>query len=256
MKKKNIKQRFELFILYFFLISVLAVGAFAFIQCIPEPVEEETYEYESLQAFIPTPEPAASSPEEEVAPEPQYDFEGLAAQNNDFVGWLSIPDTDINFPVVQGSNNQYYLRRSFSKTYSIYGCPFLDTRTTLTGDNLVIHGHNMGNNRTEMFSMLTYFQDPEYAKEHSTIYFASPDQAEGEYELFAVLNVDVNDPSMDYIISEFETDVQRQEFLENFQTHSLYPTKTIPSGEILILSTCNRVYGADNRLLIVAVKSE
>lgn len=243
----------KLALLYALLLVVVLTGVYAAFQCLPQEVEEpeEPYEFETLDPFVETPA-TPDSTEEDITP--QYDFDGLLAENDDFVGWLSIADTPVSFPVVLGDDNDFYLKHGFSKGYSAYGCPFLDTRTPLDGDNLVIHGHNMGYNREEIFSTLVYLQEEEYASAHKTIHFARPDREGEEYELFAVANVDVNDESMNYIRSTFETEEERTEFLSSLQKISLYPSDEIPEGQILILSTCNRVYGENNRLLIVAVE--
>lgn len=254
-------MRIKLAFLYAMMALVLAVGVYAAFQCLPEPQPaEEPYEYETLlpPAAEPTPAPSGegeASSDVTVPVQPvQPDFEALKARNKDFVGWLSIDGTGIGLPVVLGEDNSYYLNHAFSRARSAYGCPFLDTRTPPDGACLVIHGHNMGYNRTEIFSPLVYFQDPAYAKEHSTLHFSRPDREGEEYELFAVLNLDLNDESLNYIQSTFDTEDSRTQFLSALRTRSLYPPKHTPDeGQILILSTCNRRYGADNRLLIVAI---
>ena len=233
----------KLIILYILIFVLLALGGFAVFQCFRESGEDLPDEYIQPDAYV-----------DDVASGVEYDFPGLLAQNEDFVGWLNIPDTSIDFPVVQGDNNQYYLDHNFYGDYNVFGCPFLDTRTPLSGSNLVIHGHNMGNNRTEIFSPLMLYEDPDYAKAHNIIRFARPDREEGEYILFAVANINIYDESLQYIRSGFETEAERSEFLSTLQQRSLYPTEGIPDGQILILSTCNRFYGADNRLLLVAVE--
>lgn len=261
-------MRLKLAALYLMLALTIGISIYAVIQCIPGPQEpDEPYEYENMvppaAVITPTPAPAPESseqdaPSEEDIPPVEFlpDHDALRAQNKDYVGWLQIDDTDITLPVVQGKDNSYYLKHTFSKKYSSYGCPFLDTRTPPDSDCLVIHGHNMGYNRTEIFSELVYFEDPQYAQEHSVLRFMQPDGEGDLYTLFAVLNVDIKDPSADYIISSFETEDDRLQFLSKLQSKSLYLTEDSPtSGQILILSTCNRRYGEDNRLLIVALQN-
>ena len=265
-------MRLKLAALYLMLALTMMISIYAVIQCIPEPQEpEEPYEYENMvppaAVITPDPAPVPESSEQDVPLEdeiPQVvppvvflpDHNALHTQNKDYIGWLQIDGTDINLPVVQGKDNSYYLKHTFSKKYSSYGCPFLDTRTPPGSDCLVIHGHNMGYNRTEVFSSLVYFEDPQYAQEHSVLRFLQPDGEGDLYTLFAVLNVDIKDPASNYIISSFETEDDRLQFLSKLQSESLYPSDDIPSsGQILILSTCNRRYGEDNRLLIVALQN-
>lgn len=72
-------------------------------------------------------------------------YEALFAQNNDFIGWIRIDGTNVNYPVVQTPNKpDFYLKHSFDKSYSHYGVPYID-EACMTGisNNLVIYGHHM-----------------------------------------------------------------------------------------------------------------
>jgi len=243
-------MRIKIGLLYFLIFLFLSCCAYAIFQCIPEETEEEEpYEYSDLHSAV-----EITGDDDSNAISLQYDYDALKAQNADFMGWLHIPDTEISFPVVMGADNDYYLNHGFSGTYSQFGCPFIDVRTPLGSENVVIHGHNMGNNRSEIFSTLLYYQDTEYAKNHSRIFFSSGNQEIREYELFAVCNINVDASSLDYYQASFDEPTKRAEFLRNLQQCSLYPAADIPNGQIMILSTCNRAYGADNRLLIVAAE--
>ena len=238
------------------LLMFVAVGLYSAYSLSAEqaPVEDVgPYIYEDLLTDVVTEQPE----EEEAAV--SYDMVELLTQNSDFLGYLTIPDTTVSFPVVQGRDNQYYLTHSFDGAYSAYGCPFLDNRNTLESDILVVHGHNMGSNRSEMFSPLVLFQDTAYAESHSTAHFARVNAAEGEsseFQLIAVVNLDINN-EFDYFRGNFETEEERIEFLDFLASKSAYKAPYAgewPEGRILILSTCNRLYGADNRLLLAFVQ--
>jgi len=240
----------KLIALCILLICFIGTGAFSLYMFLAESAETEDvgpYIYEELS--VPVEEPV-----EEDAPFIfSYDAEALLVQNSDFLGYLAIPDTSINFPIVQGRDNQHYLSYAFNGSYSVFGCPFLDNRTAPDGDILVIHGHNMGSNRTEMFSSLLSFQDAAYAAEHDTAYFSLTSFTEGEsaeFRLFAVLNLDVNS-DFDYFRSYFDSAEDRAEFLSFLSSRSLYEPDFEPEHRILFLSTCNRAYGEDNRLLLI-----
>ena len=117
----------------------------------------------------------------------------------------------------------------------------------------------MGNNRTEMFSSLLLYQDSAFAAAHNKLYLAFPDEeGEREYTIFSVMNLDTGNSSFDYILSDFESDEEKGEFLDYLETESLYVpddrTEISRTGQTVILSTCNRVYGQDNRLLICAAE--
>ncbi len=91
-----------------------------------------------------------------------YDLEALYAENDDIVGWIQIPDTRINYPVMQTKNqNEYYLRKNFQKEYSIAGTPFMDVESDidLPTLNWTIYGHNMKSG-TMFHDLLEYADEP------------------------------------------------------------------------------------------------
>jgi len=216
----------------------------------PDPMDE--YDYEDVQDLVVTME----VPEDTLAePIIQYDLNEMLATNSDFSGWLYIPDGHINLPVVTGSDNSWYLTHSFTKAYSSFGCPFIDTGTPTGSRNRVIHGHNMGSKRIEMFSRLLDYQDPSYAEEHKMIYFSEPDREGERYEVFAVLNFDTDKlDSLNYLQPDFDTEEEFQKFVSYLKINSLFTSDFEPTSEILILSTCNRYYGDSNRLIVCAGK--
>ena len=96
---------------------------------------------------------APSEPEETIDPElaeaqTAYEqYKALYEQNNDFIGWISIEDTNISYPVMQSVDDpDFYLKHGFDKSYSDYGVPYLDDAcATGLSNNLGIYGHNMKN---------------------------------------------------------------------------------------------------------------
>ena len=103
----------------------------------------------------PAPEPSAedaetqpAEPTEPAAEMTAYEkYAAVYAQNNDFVGWLCIEGTNINYPVMQTPEEpNYYLKRAFDHSYSDYGVPYVQENCVLgISDNIVIYGHNMSN---------------------------------------------------------------------------------------------------------------
>ncbi len=250
------KKRSQTRILNFLLIILVVFGIFAFCMAwnTQQTYEDDTaaavadYDYDMIQDMVDVLETFAQP--EEYAP---YVTEDMLRINADFKGWLWIPETHVNYPVVQSDDNNTYLYRSFQGQYSSYGSLFLDQDSVFGAQNRVIHGHNMGNNRTEMFSCLVNYQDPEWAGERLYAYFTEPDSMEDDlYELFAVLNFDINDlDEFNYLQTEFETEDDFHSFIEYLKSKSLYETDFYPTRDTLILSTCNRAKGgADNRLLV------
>jgi sortase B len=109
------------------------------------------------------------------------DFESLIALNSDFVGWLYlIDDNIINYPVVQGNDNRYYLNHLFDKTVNLHGTLFLDYRNNVENlnDNSIIYGHTMKS--AKMFHSLGNFKDQNYYELHPYFFLETP---EHEYRL-------------------------------------------------------------------------
>lgn len=249
-----------MYAILFFLIGLLVFAVYMTIETQNQYEEEvaaatEAYEYAEIQAMVDCCIPAAaphSEGESETMICVPYNVDEMLGINEDFKGWLWIPDTDINYPVVQTDNNDTYLKKSFSGEYSAYGTLFLDAGSLYGSKNRVIHGHNMGTNRTEMFSSLVQYQNAEWAAAHKTVYFTEPDALQDPaYELFAVLNFDVNHlDEFNYFQADFDQEEDYIDYIDYLKDQSLYVTDFYPDRDILILSTCNRYYGYDNRLLV------
>ena len=122
----------------------------------------------------------------------------LKAENPDFVGWIKIEGTSVNYPVVQTkAEPQYYLRRSFEGSYSIAGTPFLDAQCDMEkGIGLIIYGHNMKDG--SMFADLAKYRSKDFWQAHKTVWF---DTALGgsAYEIFAVIHTTVQADAADAI---------------------------------------------------------
>ena len=99
--------------------------------------------------------------------------EELKKENQDIVGWIEIEGTNINFPVLQGTDNQYYMEHTYTKEYSKGGSIFLDKSYdwNLPSTNLLLYGHN--NKNGTMFQNLLKYKDESFYKEHPTIRFTT-----------------------------------------------------------------------------------
>ena len=134
--------------------------------------------------------PVSEEPSAENEAAPARDLSELFATNADFVGWLCIPGTDINYPVMHTTDDpERYLRRNFHGEYSESGVPFLDFRCELDSDNLIIYGHNMMNGT--MFAGLRGYVQKDFCDQHPIIEFQTADGC-SEYQLFAVVQVKSN----------------------------------------------------------------
>ena len=115
---------------------------------------------------------------------PEINFKALQEVNPDVIGWIYSPDTTINYPVVQGDDNAYYLKHLADGTENRNGCPFLDVqnRPDFTDDNSVIYGHHMQNGT--MFAGISWYEDQSYYDEHPVMYLMTP-SATYRIELFS-----------------------------------------------------------------------
>lgn len=164
-----------------------------------------------------------NKPSAESQTEKKRNLKALFNQNSDCIGWIYIPGTSVNYPVMHTpANPQKYLRRDFYGNYSQSGVPFLDSRCNLTDTNLIIYGHNMRNGT--MFSEMKNYVNADFRKAHPIIEFET---ANGIYK-FNVINVKI-------------TDTADKKYNEIYSS----------DGRFLTLSTCygNRKSG---RILVMA----
>lgn len=116
----------------------------------------------------PKPDATESLTDDEPEPAHKHDLAPLFAQNSDCIGWPSIPDTVVDYPVMHTPENpQKYLRRDFHGEYSQSGTPFPDSRCGMDSNNLIIYGHNMRNDT--MFGSLPKYMEQDYRQAHPII---------------------------------------------------------------------------------------
>lgn len=177
------------------------------------------------------------------------DFDALTADYPNAVAWIHFDSSElaIDYPVIQGDDNEFYLRHDLNGNYSTNGTIFLDYRNNSLADDLhtLVYGHNMLDG--SMFSNLSKFTDEDfYTDETSTFWIATP-EATYHYQVFAVSIVD---PYSDvYTVGYKNADVF-EAFVQQLKEASLYDTGVSVSGtdHVLTLSTCSR----PNRLVVSA----
>ena len=187
--------------------------------------------------------------------------EELSKENSDIVGWIEIEGTNINYPVLQGEDNNFYMNRNFQKEESVYGSLFLDADFDWNNpsSNLLIYGHNIQDG--SMFHNLLNYADEEYYKEHPNIRFTTAEE-DATYEIIAAFRSRVyykseQDVFRYYYFVNPESKEEYDEFVENAKEASLYDTgKTAEYGDQLItLSTCS-YHTEDGRFAVVGRKVE
>ena len=197
---------------------------------------------------VPTPIPT---------PEVMLQYKELHDTNSDMVGWLTIPDTPIDYPVMyREGDNDWYLHHNFDGEDDVTGLLVLDKRCDPDGNgvNCLIHGHNMKSGA--MFGSLKKYADKSYYKEHPTIYFNTLYE-ERIYDIIAVFRSQVYDENTtsfefyDYI--QIDDEKAFDEYVKGAVTESLYDTGITASwgDKLLTLSTCEYTK-ANGRLVILA----
>jgi len=198
----------------------------------------------------------------------------LLSQNPDLVGYITIPDTEISYPVVQKKSddisvntNDYYLNRSFNQETSKAGCIFLDyrchfdevvnhRRISKNSDNLVIYGHNM-NNRSMFGSLKDYIRNYSYYSEHPIVHLQSL-YKNYDYKIFAVFLVDSEDTESEYAFDcwnslYFNSETEFYDYVNEAKKRNIiYNDVDVTYGDpLLTLYTCNSTV-ANAKLIVMA----
>lgn len=162
----------------------------------------------------------------------------LQLQNSDLYGWITIENTDINYPVMQYTDNDYYLGHAYSGVELPSGSIFCDYRCykdIMKNYNTILYGHNMYNGT--MFNQVTKFLDEEFFNENKYIKIYTLDGIY-TYEVFSIYETKYDYP---YITTGFKTREEFVEFAERVRSNSKYVREGIEFTEtdrILTLSTC------------------
>lgn len=187
-----------------------------------------------------------------------YNWDALCSENEDIKGWLCIPDTLINFPVVGTDDNAFYLSHDFTGDKSSAGCPFMDKDTQVWDFNRVIYGHNMGTGSQAMFSTLLKYEQEDYFREHPIVYFTDAYGSAVAYQIMAVVRYSIDDlGKWDFRTRNHEDMESYNVWMEQLQGRALYYAEPDHApASIITLATCDRrVHGKNGRFLIVAGRS-
>lgn len=204
-----------------------------------------------------TDEPAELTEEELRAQQAALAHEKYGAlfeQNQDFIGWISIDGTNINYPVMQTPTNpDYYLKHAFDKSWSDYGVPYIEESCIMgISNNIVIYGHHMKNG--SMFADLCNYTDEDFWREHPLIHFDTLSSF-GEYEIVAVFRFNTNKETFKYNECVTMNEEEFNEFMQEVHAREMYDTGIDAeySDQLLTLSTCEYFY-KNGRFVVVAKK--
>lgn len=232
----------------------------------PAPTEIPQGDDTNIPTDTAAPEESAApletaSPQPTEVPQPTAvpnPYEESFLANSDMAGWLLIPGTNIDYPIMWTPEDEnYYLYRAFDKSEDVNGSLILDTDSSLDPltTNLIIHGHNMKSGA--MFGNLTDYESQDYYEEHKQITLYT-EECQRNYEIVAVFRSQVYKKSDNvfkfYKFFQADTQEEFDDFYENIKELSIYDTGvTAQFGDNFItLSTC--VYHVTNGRFVVVAK--
>ena len=261
-------------------VVIVACGLWLGYYAVDSQHQKQTYETLAEDFLLKEPAPTVTTTEEEIVglgetlissdnsasfatTPPRHDLAALQAENPDCVGWLTFPDTTVDYPVVwTPSDPEHYLRRDFYGNSASGGTPFLDRRNQAQakGQNLIVYGHNMLDG--SMFKPIVQCLEPSFRQTHRDIYLEL-NSTQYHYQVIAALETNTRSPVYTY------TDLSGAAEMEDFRAALLEETGVgaIPQAEgyltlstcnnegYLTLSTCNN-QGGNSRLLVIAVLVE
>ena len=267
MKRIKLKTPAAYYVIAIILLAILAFAGYQALHIyIPQSNESRGFEAvkeeagledisadEILEGTAPT-DPSDAADTTDTA-EDNAPLRALAQTNSDFVGWLSIQDTEIDYPVMKSSESdpEFYLHRDFEKNYSYSGTLFIGEGCNADSDAFVIYGHNM--NSGTMFGSLDSYKSGSFALEHEYIVFRT--QKENRvYRVFAAFQAKLlPDDSDGYAYYRSVGKLSKGEYeeaLENIRDMSLISLNEAPEypAQIMLLSTC--YYHTDDGRFVVA----
>ena len=251
------KKKIYIFVILAFSV-LLAVSAFFIARHYYDAAKQADI-YENLAEIVENvsedaPEPVQISETKTILPE----YAELYLQNSDMVGWITVADTQINYPVMQSKDEpNFYLKHGFDRKYTDYGCPYVQENCDVNepSDNLVLYGHHMNNG--SMFAGLMKYTDKSFWQEHKTITFNTLADRQ-EYEVVAVFKTFVYSDSPDsfkyYRFVNAEDEEEFNAYIEKCKSLSLYDigVNAEYGDKLISLSTCE--YSRQNGRLVVVAK--
>ena len=218
-----------------------------YIQLPTQPPETQPREAEAA----PMPEETLPAPTEPPVVYPEVDFAALQEKNTDIIAWIYIPDTNINYPMVQGEDNRKYLNVMPDGTPHFSGSIFMDYRceADFSDPHTILYGHNIQNGT--MFNQIRKYMEPEFYAEHPTGMIMTPD-GNFRFEVIAGYIARTTDPAWRV---NFNWDGEFETWLRDTMDRSTIGGTVTPTEEdrILTLSTCTYEFDRARYVLICRI---
>lgn len=245
LKNKRKKFSFELFLFRIFSISIILICLYKLYLWDAEnnanaELANDLIDKSIVSVTKPTDEnqdgtDANSSPYEIF----NVNFEELLTQNPDTVGWVKLNNSNISFPIVQTTNNTFYLTHNFNKKFNSAGWIFADETNHFDNldNNTIVYGHNRRNGT--MFSTLRQLLNPELFNEDTNRYF-NFNTKNNKYiaQIFSVYKINKNKLILS---NNYDTEADFNEFIQECKTNSVYnfDIDVTYSDNVLTLCTCD-----------------
>ena len=206
----------------------------------------------SVKVVEPVELPVEIEEEAPIVPPIQVDFPALLEKNPDVVGWLYCEDTNINYPVAQGVDNEQYLRRLLDGAYNRAGTIFMDSRNgaDFSHWNTIVYGHNMKDDT--MFAMVPSYADPAFYEAHPTWWLLTPEQ---NYRVDLIAGYPTKSNALLYTLPDQEA--EQKQVLENALRFSDFEAKVErdEADRLVTFSTC--LYDReDSRYVLMGILKE
>ncbi|MDM0488396.1 class B sortase [Clostridium perfringens] len=211
----------------------------------------DSRDYDNLRALSPLSDSSINKNPEEHNQDAESE-KNLKNINPDYRFWIKVEGTNIDFPVVQGEDNDFYLHHNFNKEKSFSGSIFVDSENNLSDDsNIVVYGHNMRNDT--MFAQIKHFKNENFfnANKYVTLY---RDGKKSKFEIFSVYQENAKDLESEIKIN-FSNKDEYEKYLKDQEEKSLFKREGIDlnsNDRILTLITCG--YDFVNARIVVVAK--
>lgn len=267
LKKDSIKEKIRKIVMDLSIITIIGC-AIAFVELYSQNREQLKIEEEIRGQIVDTDnfddneyveawqELFAQYPQIKFPDDMNLKYSYLYALNQDFVGWLNIPGTNLDVQVVQGKDNASYLRHDFYGKWNRYGCPFMDYKndSKYLDDNTIIYGHHMTDGL--IFSNLDKYKTLEGYKESPIIEFNTLYDTY-YFKIFSAFYInatpaDDNNYFFNFMITDFSTDERFSKFVDELKKRSVIDTgiSVQPDDKLLTLVTCTFDFN-DARFVVV-----
>ena len=242
-ENKNLKRLFNILIIVLVIVIITTT-----ILLISKKKEEKETFTEVKESTI----PYVEEEKEEISIEDEIKELKNSYNNNDIIGIISIKGGDLNTPVVQTKDNQYYLKYSLTKKRSIIGAVFMDYRVNSNSKQINIYGHNSTKYKPP-FQKLEKYLEKSYYKDHNILELKVNNEKK-VYEIFSIVIAD-KVGTEEHMNIKYKTDKEYYNHFKRLKNRSLYDTRfnIEESDNVLVLQTC--IYGKyKGKLLVIVAK--